>query len=117
MRLCHEQTHKQESRYLHGLVFGDRTPTPEEEDKTWAERSAVFHADRIKSALLLLQGWDDKIVPPNQAQDMEKAIKENGGEVKTVFFEGEGHGFRKASSRKRAVEEEEAWYRKFLIVE
>jgi hypothetical protein len=37
--------------------------------------------------------------------------------VKTVFFEGEGYGFRKSSSRKRAVEEEEAWYRRFLVVE
>lgn len=117
MRLCHEQTHKQESRYLYELVFGDRTLTTEEEEKIWEERSAVFHADKIKAALLLLQGLDDKVVPPNQAEDMAKAIEENGGQVKTVFFESEGHGFRKASSKKRAVEEEEAWYRKFLVEE
>ena len=98
-------------------MFGDRTLSPEEEDKIWEERSAVFHVDKIKTPLLLLQGLDDKVVPPNQAKDMAKAIQENGGEVKAVFFEGEGHGFRKASSRKRVVEEEEAWYRRFLIAE
>jgi dipeptidyl aminopeptidase/acylaminoacyl peptidase len=117
MKLCHEQTHKQESQYLHSLMFKGHTITQEAQDKIWEEKSAVFHADKIKGALLLLQGLDDTVVPPNQAEDMAKIMNENGADVKTIFFEGEGHGFRKADSKKRVVEEEEAWWRRLLVTQ
>jgi dipeptidyl aminopeptidase/acylaminoacyl peptidase len=37
-------------------------------------------------------------------------VKEKGGKVKYILFEGEGHGFRKSENVKRAMEEELAWY-------
>ena len=96
-------------------MFNNEKLTQEAQDKVWKDRSAVFHAEKIKGGLLMLQGLDDKVVPPNQAEDMAKIMKENGADVKTVYFEGEGHGFRKADSRKRAVEEEEAWWKRLLV--
>ena len=37
---------------------------------------------------------------------MLKKIKAHGGQVEMLMFEGEGHGFRQAASKKRAMEEE-----------
>lgn len=39
-----------------------------------------------------------------------KKIEGQGGKVKCIVFEGEGHGFRKSENVKRATEEELAWY-------
>jgi len=41
---------------------------------------------------------------------MVKEIQDQGGRVKYVLFEGEGHGWRKAETIKRAIEAELAWY-------
>jgi dipeptidyl aminopeptidase/acylaminoacyl peptidase len=43
---------------------------------------------------------------------MVQVIEENGGVVKYVEYEGEGHGWRQASTIKDALEQEVAWYRK-----
>ena len=58
----------------------------------------------------VLQGKEDMVVPQNQAEMLVDKIKETGGKVKYILFEGEGHGFRKSENVKRALEEELAWY-------
>lgn len=75
------------------------------------DRSPIFMADRIKSPVLFLQGDVDKVVPPEQSEGMYKILQRNGVDSKYILFEGEGHGFRKAANIKRALEEEEIWYR------
>ena len=57
---------------------------------------------------------EDKVVPPNQAEAMVGALKEKGLPVGYVLFEGEGHGFRRAESIKRALESELYFYGKVL---
>jgi dipeptidyl aminopeptidase/acylaminoacyl peptidase len=49
-------------------------------------------------------------VPQNQAEMIVNKVKDKGGKVKYILFEGEGHGFRKSENVKRAMEEELAWY-------
>lgn len=49
-------------------------------------------------------------MPPEQAEDIVKTIKEKNGRVEYVLFEGEGHGFRKAENIKAALEKELAFY-------
>ncbi len=109
-----EETHKFESRYIGNLLCDDNLST-EEKEKIYRDRSPLYHADNISAAVLLLQGSDDKIVPPNQAWDIEKAIKKNGGEAKVIIFDGEGHGFIQGKNVKTAVEEEEKWWVKTLL--
>ena len=86
-------THKFESRYLDGLIG----PYPERAD-LYKERSAINYVDNISAPLLLLQGLEDKVVPPNQAQMMYDAVKAKGLPVAMVLYEGEQHGFRKAET-------------------
>ena len=52
----------------------------------------------------------DAVVPPEQAEDIVKTIKAKGGRVDYILFEGEGHGWRKAETIKRAMEAELAFY-------
>ena len=103
-----ETTHKFESHYLDGLFFTEDT-TEAEKDEIYKERSPVYHAKNIKSPVLLLQGTEDKIVPPDQASEMEKIILENGEDVTLVMMEGEGHGFRMSENVRKAVLLEEEW--------
>ncbi|KAI9739283.1 MAG: hypothetical protein M1834_007496 [Cirrosporium novae-zelandiae] len=112
-----EQTHKFESRYIDFLLFANKALTPEEKDKIYRERSPCFQADKITAPLLLLQGTDDCIVPPNQVYKMEQVIKEKGGDVKVVMFKGEGHGWRMGSTVLKATEEEEAFFKRTLVRE
>ena len=109
-------THKFESHYADRLLFGTNADLSDEEmEKIIHARSPLYHAERIKAALLLLQGSEDTIVPPTQAQRMVDAIKNNSGDVKAVFFEGEGHGFTKAANIERSILEQERWWRKSLV--
>jgi dipeptidyl aminopeptidase/acylaminoacyl peptidase len=64
----------------------------------------VNHADSISRPLLLLQGLDDKVVPPAQSEVIVEALEQRGIPYAYIAFEGEGHGFRKAENIKRALE-------------
>jgi len=70
----------------------------------------LHFADRISVPLILLQGLDDKVVPPNQAEMMIEALDSKCLPYAYVAFEGEGHGFRKAENVKRALEAELYFY-------
>jgi dipeptidyl aminopeptidase/acylaminoacyl peptidase len=112
-----EDTHKFESHYLYKLLFKNGVDGLTEEGKeiVYKARSPLYHADKIVAPVLMLQGTTDSVVPPSQTWEMEKIIKEKGGEVKVVMFEGEGHGFKRAESVMRAMEEEYAWWRKTVL--
>jgi dipeptidyl aminopeptidase/acylaminoacyl peptidase len=95
----HAETHKFESHYDDYLVG----PWPEAID-VYRERSPVTHADSIAQPLLLLQGLDDKVVPPSQSEVIVDALARREIPHAYIAFEGEGHGFRKAENVKRALE-------------
>jgi dipeptidyl aminopeptidase/acylaminoacyl peptidase len=95
----HDETHKFESHYDEYLVG----QWPDEID-VYRDRSPVNHADSISRPLLLLQGLDDKVVPPAQAEVIVEALKRRGIPYAYIAFEGEGHGLRKAENIKRALE-------------
>jgi dipeptidyl aminopeptidase/acylaminoacyl peptidase len=95
----HAETHKFESHYDDYLVG----PWPEAMD-LYRERSPVTHADSISDPLLLLQGLDDKVVPPSQSEIIVEALKRRGIPYAYIAFAGEGHGFRKAENIKRAAD-------------
>ena len=99
------ETHKFESRYLDGLLG----PYPAARD-VYEARSPVFHLEGIHSPVLVLQGLDDRIVPPAEAERIVAALRGNGIPHAYIPFEGEDHGFRKASSILRSIQAELAFY-------
>ena len=98
-------THKFESRYMDILIG----PYPEEAAR-YRERSPNYHADGISCPVLVMQGADDKIVPPSQAEGIVAALAQNGLPHAYILFEGEGHGFRQAANQQRALEAELSFY-------
>ena len=99
------ETHDFESRYLDTLVGPlDEVPA------RYTERSPVEHADRIGVPFLLLQGLDDVICPPAQAERLLARIAGRGVPHAYLAFEGEGHGFRRAETVVRALEAELSLY-------
>lgn len=109
-----EDTHKFESHYLFALIFPEGA-TEEEKENIYYDRSPYLHAEKIERPLLLLQGDIDKVVPLSQAEEMERVLKAKGADVKLVVFEGEGHGFAMEENIKRAIEEEEALWKRTLL--
>ncbi len=99
LRALVADTHKAESRYPDSLIG----PWPEAE-QVYLDRSPVTQLDHLKTPMLILQGLEDKVVPPNQAYDMADAVRAAGKPLALVTFEGEGHGFRGMSARREALE-------------
>ena len=100
-----QDTHKFESRYLDTLV--GRYPDHEER---YHDRSPINHIDGLDAPMIVLQGLDDEIVPPNQAELMVNALRDKGLPVAYLTFEGEQHGFRQAANIRRALEAELYFY-------
>ena len=93
-------THDFESRYVDGLVPPDQ----------WQERSPLTRADRLDRPLLLLQGLEDPVVPPAQAEDMAAALAGRGVPYGYVTYPGEAHGFEHAENVASSLEAELSFY-------
>ena len=99
--------HRFEARYLDGLIG----PWPEAA-ATYAARSPLAHAERIRCPVIFFQGLDDQVVPPEQTDRMAAALEANGVPVVVHRFAGEGHGFRSGTVQQQVLEATEAFFRK-----
>jgi len=104
-----ETTHDFESRYLDGLVG----PLPETRD-VYEDRAPLNRVDRLATPVLLLQGLDDPIVPPSQAEMFVEALRGRGIPWAYRAYEGESHGFRRAETNIDALESELSFYGQVL---
>jgi dipeptidyl aminopeptidase/acylaminoacyl peptidase len=98
-------THDFESHYSDRLIG----PLPGSRP-LYDERSPVHRAGSMKGAVLLLQGTEDPVVPPAQAEGMRAALNAAGTACDLEFFEGEGHGFRRADTLTACLKAELAFY-------
>ena len=87
-----ESTHRFEAHYTDTLVAPD-DGSPESE-AAFRALSPIHRANRITEPLLLMHGREDPVVPIEQSETLVARIRESGGEVDFVVYEGEGHGFR-----------------------
>jgi dipeptidyl aminopeptidase/acylaminoacyl peptidase len=100
-----KDTHKFESRYLDKLIG----PYPAQRD-LYVQRSPIHFTERLSCPMIIFQGLEDKVVPPNQAEKMVEAVRAKNIPVAYLTFEGEQHGFRKAENIKRVLEAELYFY-------
>jgi dipeptidyl aminopeptidase/acylaminoacyl peptidase len=100
-----KDTHKFESRYLDTMIGA----YPAMRD-LYRERSPIHFIDRLSCALILFQGLEDKVVPPDQSERMAEAVRAKGLPVAYLAFEGEQHGFRRADTIIRCLEAELYFY-------
>ncbi|HEY6297320.1 MAG TPA: prolyl oligopeptidase family serine peptidase, partial [Streptosporangiaceae bacterium] len=100
-----EQTHDFESRYLDGLVG----PLPECE-ALYVQRAPIGHVTDATCPILLLQGLDDPVVSPVQAESIAADLAAHGIPYAYLPFAGESHGFRKAETIMASLEAELSFY-------
>ena len=105
LEILARDTHKFESRYLDRLI-GEY---PQQKEK-YFNRSPINHTEKFTSPMIILQGSEDAVVPPNQAELVVDSLKENGIRHSYLLFEGEGHGFRKAENIIAALEAEYSFF-------
>lgn len=109
LKLLDATTHKFESHYDQFLIGSDDLSDP-----VWAERSPINKVDQIHAPLLLLQGTEDKVVPPSQAESLFEALRDSGRPVALRLYSGEGHGFHSAANIKDSWESELSFYSQVL---
>jgi dipeptidyl aminopeptidase/acylaminoacyl peptidase len=98
-------THKFESRYLDSLIG----PLPQAQ-AVYDSRSPLNHLDGFKVPVLVLQGAEDPVVPPNQSQRIVEALRARHVPVAYVLYPGEGHGFRNPKNIINSVQSELSFY-------
>ncbi|MFF8598267.1 prolyl oligopeptidase family serine peptidase [Streptomyces sp. NPDC015232] len=99
------ETHDFESQYMHSLIG-----RPDEVPERYRDRSPLEHAEKISAPFLLLQGLDDPVCPPAQAERLLARMAGRGVPHGYLAFPGESHGFRRAETMIRALESELALY-------
>lgn len=105
LRALAEDTHDFESRYTDGLVG----PMPEAA-QIYHDRAPINRVDGLSCPVLLLQGLDDPIVPPAQAEMFRDALVKKGIRHAYLPYEGESHGFRKAETIIHSIQSELSFY-------
>ena len=105
LEILARDTHKFESRYLDRLI-GEY---PLQKD-IYIDRSPINHTEKFTSPMIVLQGSEDAVVPPNQAELIVAALKSNSIPHSYVLFDGEGHGFRQAENIVAALEAEYSFF-------
>ena len=112
LALLLEHTHKFESGYLHRLLG----TTPSKWKDVFAKRSPLNLIDGITAPVILFQGLEDKVVPPDQSRLIVTKLKQRGIDVEYREFAGEGHGFRKAETIIAVLEAELAFLQRVLKI-
>ena len=101
--------HRFEARYFDGLIGA--WPAAK---ATYEARSPLHQAERIRCPVILFHGLDDRVVPPEQSEQLALALHQQGVAVQLHRFPGEGHGFRSGAVQQQVLEASEAFFRHHL---
>jgi dipeptidyl aminopeptidase/acylaminoacyl peptidase len=103
-------------------VFGDAFEqyylgkTPMEDPDLYIKKSPLFRMDKVTTPTIIFFGTEDKQVPTEQGWQHYRALQHYGKTgVKFILFPGEAHGPRKLVHQQRKLEEELAWFDKYLF--
>jgi dipeptidyl aminopeptidase/acylaminoacyl peptidase len=104
---------KEYRRDLRRVEYGDeRVPAMRE----FLERVSPLHnADKIVAPLFVAQGANDPRVPPSEAEQIVKKVREGGREVWYMLAGDEGHGFQKKVNRDAYAAATTQFFEKHLL--
>jgi len=112
LQMLESDTHKFESGYSSFLIGEGKNAK-----KALYDRSPIHFIDKLSCPIIFFQGDEDKVVPPDQSENMYLALKNKKIPTAYVLFEKEGHGFQKKENLIKALESECAFYKKIFNLE
>ena len=108
-------THKFEKFYTDHLIGETYSASAASQtDSRYWQRSPIKQINRLQSAMIVFQGTQDKIVPPQVAHELISALKKRGLAHSYVEYQDEGHGFRQTPNCIDALTQELNFYRECL---
>jgi dipeptidyl aminopeptidase/acylaminoacyl peptidase len=103
-------THKFEAHYLEQLIGG----TLENNLKEYEARSPINHLSNLKAPMIIFQGTEDKVVPPENSREMAEILKKKGIPYEYYEYPDEGHGFRKKENLIATITREASFFKRVL---
>ena len=95
----HESGGEQRGSPAQITAFEDLWSAAAEGEKMLTAASPVFHVDRIRAPLMVIQGAKDPRVNIDEANQIVEALRSHGIDVPYILKENEGHGFRNEERR------------------
>ena len=80
--------------------------------KEYKERSPINHLDKLSAPMIIFQGSEDKVVPPENSREMAQILRKRGIYHEYYEYQGEGHGFRKQENMTDSLVKEAAFFKK-----
>jgi predicted esterase len=90
--------------------------SPLEDPQLYMQKSPFYRLDRVRTPTIIFFGTEDRSVPTQQGWMHYRALQQLGKtDVRFLLFPGEPHGPRKLVHQRRKLEEELAWFDKYLF--
>lgn len=90
--------------------------SPLEDPQTYIDKSPFFRLDQVTTPTIVFTGTEDRNVPPHQSWSLFRMMQQlELAPVRLVLFPGEPHGLRKIAHQRRKIEEDLAWFRRYLF--
>jgi dipeptidyl aminopeptidase/acylaminoacyl peptidase len=90
--------------------------SPWEDPELYVKKSPVFRFQNVRTPTIIYQGTDDRQVPPGEGWTYFRALQQLGNApVRFVIFPGEGHSPSKYVHQRRKVDEDMAWFDRYLF--
>jgi dipeptidyl aminopeptidase/acylaminoacyl peptidase len=90
--------------------------TPWEATQSYLDKSPFFRLTKVTTPTILYTGTEDTNVPPHESWSTFRALQQIGrAPVRLVVFPGEPHGLRKIPFQRRKIEEDLAWFDRYLF--
>jgi dipeptidyl aminopeptidase/acylaminoacyl peptidase len=90
--------------------------SPFEDPALYVRKSPFYRMDRVRTPTLISVGTEDKIVGPHQAWMHYRALQQlEKAPVRLLLFPGEAHDLEQLTHRRRKLQEELAWFEKYLF--
>ncbi len=90
--------------------------SPLENPGLYIEKSPFFRLGEVQTPTIVYTGTEDRNVPPSQSWSLFRALQQLGrAPVRLVLFPGEPHGLGQLAHQRRKVEEDLAWFDRYLF--
>jgi dipeptidyl aminopeptidase/acylaminoacyl peptidase len=90
--------------------------SPLDNPELYIKKSPFFRLESVKTPTIIFFGTEDKAVPTQQGWMHYRALQQLGQtDARFILFPGEPHSLRKLAHQRRKLEEELAWFDKYLF--